>query len=375
VLAAVAAAARKHHKLDRVAFSAGDAFHAIGPAVVFTLLADGDASRAGAAVIALAFAAQLGADLGSSALHEILSMDAGIGVHLRMAAQIWAFDLGLGSVGLLAAAWATREPWAALGPLPLVLVLQAMAADRTRRVSAAYSRQVALDQERARHEAAAALLRRQNDFLEDVSHELRTPVTIARGHLEMLLRERGPVRRAEVAIDELRRMERIVERLLMLARTEHPGALVREPVDMEGLLEDCFVRWSDTIPRPWVLGDLARVTALAAADSLRAALDALLENAVKHTTETQAIRLSSRVAGDRLEIVVTDEGRGIPREAVGRIFERFARADAGRTRAAGGAGLGLALVASVARAHGGECTVDSSPAGSAFTLRLPLARA
>jgi signal transduction histidine kinase len=105
---------------------------------------------------------------------------------------------------------------------------------------------------------------------------------------------------------------------------------------------------------------------------LRTALDALLENAVKYTCECDRIELRARA--DQLGpilIEVQDEGCGITGQALDRIFDRFGRADAARTRAAGGVGLGLAIVDAIAKRHGGSCTVQSDPQGSVFALALP----
>jgi signal transduction histidine kinase len=172
-------------------------------------------------------------------------------------------------------------------------------------------------------------------------------------------------------LDELERIERIVERLLLLARAEQPAFVRLERLDAHALVEDRFVRWSDTIPRSWELGHLAVGTIRGDADALIAALDALIENAVKQTSASQAIRLSSEAEGDVLVIHVGDEGPGIPPEARARLFERFARADSPRNRQLGGVGLGLAIVGAVAKAHGGSCRVSSSSSGSTFSLRLP----
>jgi two-component system OmpR family sensor kinase len=292
-------------------------------------------------------------------------------VHLRMIAQVWGVDVALSTVGLLAALEAVDHPWAALLPLPLVLLLGSLARDRTDKVAAAHERLVALERERGRRQAAAQLLERQTHFLQDVSHELRTPITIARGHVEMLLR-RSPRRNGDVgvALDELERIERIVERLLVLVRAGEPRTVARERLDAEGFLEDRFVRWSDTVPRPWQLGALAPGTLIGDGDALRAALDALIENAIKHTTPAQAIRVSSRLDRGELVVEVADEGPGVAPEALEHIFERFARADPGRSFGSDGLGLGLAIADAVARVHGGACTVSSSPAGATFALRL-----
>jgi signal transduction histidine kinase len=106
-------------------------------------------------------------------------------------------------------------------------------------------------------------------------------------------------------------------------------------------------------------------------EALRTALDSLLENAVKYTQVHDAIELSAVTKSGEIAISVSDEGCGIAQDAVERIFERFARADAARTRAEGGAGLGLAIVDAIAKAHGGHCSVKTSERGSTFVLRLP----
>ena len=108
-------------------------------------------------------------------------------------------------------------------------------------------------------------------------------------------------------------------------------------------------------------------------DRLRTALDALLDNAVKYSEEHSAIELRARwESDDQVVIEVEDEGIGVSREAIGRIFARFGRADSARTRSAGGVGLGLAIVDAIARHHGGRCSVRSGPHGSVFSLHLPV---
>jgi signal transduction histidine kinase len=226
----------------------------------------------------------------------------------------------------------------------------------------------------AKHEAAqrAALLDRQERFLHDASHELRTPVTIARGHLEIAARDgHSSVPEISIALDELGRIEGIVERLLLLAKAGQPDFIVAVDVDAEGFLEDVFMRWSEVAPRSWRLGGLATGTLRADPDALRNALDALLENAVRYTDVGGAVELGSRARGGELTIEVADDGPGISPEVLDRIFDRFARGDAARTRAEGGVGLGLAIVDAIARAHGGSCTASTSSAGSVFRLTLP----
>jgi len=223
-----------------------------------------------------------------------------------------------------------------------------------------------------RSEQRRSLLERQERFIHDASHELRTPVTIARGHLELVSVRGGEAAELEVALDELRRIDAIIGRLLVLATADQANFLQVEEIDVEPFLEDVFMRWSEVAPRAWRLGTLNVGRLRVDPERLRTALDALLENAVKYTPEHAAIELRSR--RDRtgqLSIEVEDEGFGVPAEALDRIFDRFARADAARTRSAGGVGLGLAIVDAIAKGHGGHCTVRSTPHGSTFALHLP----
>jgi signal transduction histidine kinase len=231
-------------------------------------------------------------------------------------------------------------------------------------------RQAATRHAEALAESRASLLARQESFLHDVSHELRTPVTIARGHLELLDATETP--ELAVALDELGRIDRIIDRLLLLAKAERPDFLAATEVDVERFVEDVFVRWSDVTPRVWRLGPVANGTVWADEEALRTALDALLENAVKYTEPDEPIELRAVAHEGAVVIEVADGGCGIAEGAIGRIFERFARADDARTRELGGAGLGLAIVDAIARAHGGRCSARARPPrGTVFALRLP----
>jgi signal transduction histidine kinase len=256
------------------------------------------------------------------------------------------------------------QEWAEVTEVPLMSAMfLAMAWHARRRHQALAAVEVLAEQR-------ASLLEQQKRFVHDASHELRTPVTIARGHLEVLSGEGEQPPEVGVALDELNRIERIIDRLLLLAKSDQPDFLILQPIDVESFLEDVFLRWSEIAPRSWRLGGLARGTLYADPEALRAALDALLENAVKYTEEQAAIEVSAHAAGRTLVVAVSDRGRGIPEQAVGQIFERFARADAARTRADGGVGLGLAIVDAIAKAHGGACSVHTDASGTTFSLRL-----
>jgi signal transduction histidine kinase len=267
---------------------------------------------------------------------------------------------------IFADAFAGTQLWGELFEVPL------MSAMFLAMVWHAQRRQAALAAVQGVAEMRASLLERQERFLHDASHELRTPVTIARGHLELLRRDQPDAPELDVALDELGRMERIVERLLLLAKSEQQGFAFQE-IDLEVFLSDLFIRWSEVAPRAWRLDvDLAG-RLVADPEALRDAIDALLENAVKYTNAGDAVELAAHADGaDGVVIEVSDSGLGVPPEALPRIFDRWARADGARTRERGGAGLGLAIVAAVARAHGGRCSVKPLPRGTAFRLHLPV---
>jgi two-component system OmpR family sensor kinase len=256
--------------------------------------------------------------------------------------------------------------WGELFEVPLMSAMfLAMVWHARRRVEA-----VQIAEQRA--EQRRSLLEREERFIHDASHELRTPVTIARGHLELLLGHGGESPELDVALDELARIDAIVERLLVLACADQPDFVLTSEFELEPLLEDVFMRWSELAPRAWKLGALAPGHLVADAERLRAALDALLENAVKYTQPHAAIQLRAHSTGRGLvSIEIEDDGCGVPEKALARIFDRFARADSARTRSAGGVGLGLAIVDAIAKAHGGRCTVSSTPRGSIFALNLP----
>jgi signal transduction histidine kinase len=284
---------------------------------------------------------------------------------VRATLVILAFVIVFTGASIMLDAFEGIQLWGELFEVPLMSAMfLAMVWHARRRVDAL---RVAED----RAEERRSMLERQERFIHDASHELRTPVTIARGHLE-LLADRGLTGEVDVALDELGRIDAIIERLLVLAAADQPDFLRIEGVEVEPFLEDVFMRWSEVAPRAWRLGPLAKDELLVDPDRLRAALDALLENAVKYTGAQDAIVLRARRAGPgQILIEVEDEGSGVDEQALERIFDRFARADAARTRSTGGVGLGLAIVDAIAKAHGGRCTVRSTGHGTIFALQLP----
>ena len=229
----------------------------------------------------------------------------------------------------------------------------------------------------------------QRQFLDDAGHELRTPITVIRGHLD-LMGDSAEDRRETLALvtDELDRMSRMVDDLLVLATASAPDFLHPGPVDVTDLVVESAAKARALAQRRWAVDEVADTQVIADEQRLTQAMMQLAANAVAHTGPGDTIafgaslRTVSAPVGDRpaagpgigprqqLRLWVRDTGTGIDPAEAGSVFERFAR---GRNEPAGaGAGLGLAIVASIARAHGGRVELDSSPGhGATFTLVLP----
>lgn len=260
------------------------------------------------------------------------------------------------------------EPVAELTEVPL------MAAMFGAMVWHAQRKQAAEQESRLVGEENARLLATQRRFLQDASHQLRTPITIALGHAELLaggLTSRQEGHDIQVVLGELNRLRRIAERLLVIAAAEGPEFLHLEPVALDSFTMEILRRWRPTANRSWQVGRLDQATVQADRERLGLAVDALLENAVRHTGDGDVIKLSvlAARAGGPARMIVADDGQGIPAELLPHIFDRFRSGDSGHPR---GTGLGLALVRAVARAHGGDVLVRSRPnRGSEFELLLP----
>jgi len=216
----------------------------------------------------------------------------------------------------------------------------------------------------------------QRRFLDDAGHELRTPLTIVRGHLEVM----GPSeedRAATLALvnDELARMSRIVDDLLLLARAQRPDFISPHAVDLADLVVEVVAKSQALGQRRWLVDELAEATVTADGQRLTQALMQLTANAVEHTDTGDRISVGSAVHDDRVLLWVDDDGSGIPQADQERIFERFATSHRRRTAAtrSDSTGLGLAIVRSIAEGHGGTVRLHSIPGeGSRFTLDIPL---
>lgn len=216
---------------------------------------------------------------------------------------------------------------------------------------------------------------RQRRFLDDAGHELRTPITIARGHLELL--DDDPVEREQtvaLVLDELGRMGRIVNDLLLLAKAEEPNFLEAEPFEVGTLTDEIAAKVSALAPREWVVESRAEGTVVADRQRLTQAVVQLAQNAVQHTDDGDEIALGSFLLGDgELRLWVRDTGPGIAPEEQDTVFDRFVRGRDSRQR--DGAGLGLSIVRAIAEAHRGRVELRSTPgSGALFTLVLPAAQ-
>jgi heavy metal sensor kinase len=222
-------------------------------------------------------------------------------------------------------------------------------------------------------------VREKRRFLADASHELRTPLAVMRAELEVNLRSEDlgtPARDVLAsAAEEVERMCRIVDDLLILARIDEGKLqLVREPVDLAAVAAEvagdlAALAAAKGIPLD-VSGD--RVDVAADPERLHRAVRNLVENAVKYT-DGGRVGIDVWRRDGEAGLTVSDTGPGIPAELLGTVFDRFVRADPARSRSTGGSGLGLAISREIVEAHGGRVWVTSAlGAGSAFSLAIPL---
>ncbi|MGN6129713.1 MAG: sensor histidine kinase [Nocardioidaceae bacterium] len=225
----------------------------------------------------------------------------------------------------------------------------------------------------ARHRSEQQVRR----FVADASHELRTPLSTIQGYAELSRRsgDAADLTRTMGKVEsEAQRMARLVEDLLLLARLDAGRPLERREVDLTKLVleavDDARVvgpehRWLLRLPDEPLLvtGDEQR---------LHQVVTNLLNNARRHTPAGTTVTVSARAEPDAVVLDVHDDGPGLPPGVAGSAFERFTRGDSSRTRASGGAGLGLSLVDAITAAHGGTVSVASRPGDTTFTVRLPL---
>jgi signal transduction histidine kinase len=211
----------------------------------------------------------------------------------------------------------------------------------------------------------------QKAFISDAGHELRTPITIIRGHLDVMGDDPQDRRETlELVGDELDRMGRLVNDLLLLAKATRPDFLQPETVDLEDLTRELFTKASALAERDWRLAAIGTGRIVADRQRLTQALMNLSQNAVTHTHDGDAVELGSDLENGNVRLWVRDTGPGVPEHDQARIFERFVRLD--RSPSGEGTGLGLAITQAVAEAHGGRVELDSRPGdGARFTVTIP----
>ena len=216
----------------------------------------------------------------------------------------------------------------------------------------------------------------QRRFISDASHELRTPLTVARGQLELVGRLDDPDadRSIRLALEELDRIGSTVEELLLLARLDEGLPLAREAVEVELLLREAALRGmlqgqgEITVDAPEGLGVVADP------DRLLQVVSNLVGNALRHGGGGVTVTLAARADPGGVVVDVADTGPGIPAADLPHVFDRFYRGSAARRGVPGGAGLGLAIVASLVDAMGGAVSVSSAVGdGTTFSIRLPAA--
>jgi two-component system, OmpR family, sensor kinase len=225
----------------------------------------------------------------------------------------------------------------------------------------------------------AANEQRLRHFISDASHELRTPLTSVQGYAELI--QRNPeMERADMLL-AMRRMEEetvrmgiLVDDLLLLARLDQGRPLEQASVDLDALVADACADARVADPQRGVTADI-RAPLVVTGDQmrLRQVLGNIVRNALVHTPPGTPIEVELRPENGRAVIEVVDHGGGIPAGHSQRIFERFHRAEPGRSGDQGGSGLGLSIAAAVVAAHGGTIAVRDTPGGGAtFRIELPL---
>ncbi|MGE5748217.1 MAG: sensor histidine kinase, partial [Solirubrobacterales bacterium] len=207
--------------------------------------------------------------------------------------------------------------------------------------------------------------RRQREFVSDASHELRSPLTVLRGRIEQLA-DRADDREAVTAeadelMREVRRMERLIDDMLTLAKAERGGLVQRRRVPIDDFVEDLRRDLPLLGPRHYSVEASVHGDLQADPDRLAQVLRNLVTNAVRHTSPDGHIEISISSGNGAAVFAVSDDGTGIEPDQLGRVFDRFHRTDEGRSRAEGGSGLGLAIARAIVEAHGGSIAAESPP--------------
>ena len=309
-----------------------------------------------------------------STLHRLLLIE--LLVTALVLAAIAALGLWVVGIGL--------RPLAAIGTTAAAIA----GGDLTRRVERAEGRtevgrlglalNAMLGHIESAFRAREASERKLRRFVADASHELRTPLAAVRAYAELFTRgaaERpDDLARAMKGIGrESERMSLLVDDLLLLARLDEGRPLEREPVQLEEVVSEAVETAQAVEPDRPIELDADQAVVIGDKGRLRQIVDNLLANVRAHTPPRAPVRVTLSRRNGNAEIAVADSGPGLDEEQVAHVFERFYRTDASRTRASGGVGLGLSIVAAVAEAHGGTVSAEGGAGGGAtFRIELPL---
>ena len=220
----------------------------------------------------------------------------------------------------------------------------------------------------------------QQRFVADASHELRTPLAVLRGETEVSLAQSRSIDEYKASLnlikDEAERLSRIVEDLFVLARQPADRrAVSRQPVRLDKIVEECGRAAQVLAAQKSLKLTVAPGTPLSLNgddELLQRMILNLLDNAVKYTPAGGEISVELKPSNGDARLTVRDNGIGIPARDQPHVFDRFYRVDKARSRALGGAGLGLSIARQIAEAHGGTVSVESSAGGSVFTVELPV---
>lgn len=267
----------------------------------------------------------------------------------------------IGGEAVLASSYAyapVRTAFMGLGPVTVLTLLAAVA--------------MALFLDRKGREA----LQRERAFTRAAAHELKTPLAVLRAHAEALKEDIDPAKRERylnVVLSESDRMASLTAALLDLSRLEQGEILVREPVELAGVVGEVFDRLALPLEQKGVALELELSPCPVSGDRgrLEMLVDNLAANALRHCPAGGIVTVTLAEEGDGVLLTVDNDGEPIPQADLERIWEPFYRGDGSRSRSTGGTGLGLAIVRAAAQAHGGSCTAVNRPGGVAFQVWLP----
>ena len=231
-------------------------------------------------------------------------------------------------------------------------------------------------------------MEKQEKFIADASHELRTPLAVIRSNVEMIIDAphmtvEENMKWLNYVLKESKRMAKITEDLLFLSKADirnkgivNDVEFEKEELDLSALITDVYDSFLKLFEENNLTDNKSRITRdiymSANENQIRQLMTILLDNAIKYTKEG-GVTVELECDGEYAYIKVTDTGQGIPEDMLNRIFERFVRTDKARSRAEGGAGLGLSIAKSIAEGHGGQISVESEVGkGSSFRVNLPL---